>query len=286
MADSRTVMLPAATRVTEIALTVADLARAARFYTMVLGLDVVDEPPGSVRLGAGDHAFLRLDERRGAAPAPVATGLFHFAILYPTRRDLASVVDRLVGLRHPLQGAADHLVSEAVYLADPEGNGIEVYRDRPREDWPVANGMIEMATDPLDLRALLAEAARPETWTIPSATRLGHVHLRVADIPAAERFYIETLGFDLTSRYGRQASFFSAGGYHHHVAVNTWQTRGAPPPPEGAQGLKWFRIEVPSAEALAAARASLEAAGVTVGDEDGVLRSQDPAGNGLVVSVH
>jgi len=272
-------------RVTEVALTVADLAGEVRFYTDIVGLDVVDEPPGSVRLGAGDHAFLRLDARTGAAPAPGATGLFHLAILYPTRRDLASVVNRLMGLRYPLQGAADHLVSEAVYLADPEGNGIEVYRDRPRADWPVANGQIQMATDPLDVRGLLAEAADPETWTIPPATRLGHVHLRVDDIAPAERFYVERLGFDLTTRYGGQASFFSAGGYHHHVAVNTWQTRGAPPPPEGARGLAWFRIEVPSAAVLDTVRASLEAAGVVVETRDGTLRTKDPAGNGILISV-
>jgi len=277
--------LPAETRVTEVALTVADLGRQVRFYTMVLGLDEVDEPPGSVLLGVGDDAFLRLDERPGAAPAPGATGLFHFAILYPTRGDLASVANRLAGLGHPLQGAADHLVSEAVYLADPEGNGIEVYRDRPRADWPVANRQVQMATDPLDFRGLLAEAADPETWRIPPGTRLGHVHLRVDDIAPAERFYVEQLGFDLTTRYGRQASFFSAGGYHHHVAVNTWQTRGAAPPPEGARGLAWYRIEVPSAAALEAARASLESAGVKVEDEDGALRMKDPAGNGVVISV-
>lgn len=277
--------LPPETRVTEIALTVAELPRETRFYTHVLGLDVVDERPGSALLGAGDHAFLRLDERAGAQPAPGATGLFHLAILYPTRRDLASVVDRLVGLRYPLQGAADHLVSEAVYLADPEGNGIEVYRDRPQPEWPIVNGLVQMATEPLDVQGLLAEAAAPETWTTPAGTRLGHVHLRVDDIASAERFYVDTLGFDLTTRYGRQASFFSAGGYHHHVGVNTWQTRGAPPPPEGSRGLRWFRIAVPSPAALDAARASLEAAGSAVEVDGQALRLRDPAGNGVVISV-
>lgn len=278
-------MLPADTHVSDVALTVRDLARMAQFYTTILGLDVVDGPSGSVRLGAGDDAFLTLDERPDAAPAPGSTGLFHFAILYPTRRDLASVVHRLVGLGHPLQGAADHLVSEAVYLADPEGNGIEVYRDRPRADWPMEGREVRMATEPLDLRRLLAEAVHPDTWTTPAGTRLGHVHLRVHDIPAAERFYVDTLGFDLMQRYGRQASFLSAGGYHHHVGVNTWSTRGAPPAPEGAMGLKWFRIAVPDRAALDAVRAALEAAGTTVGGEHGELTVKDPAGNSMVISV-
>ena len=277
--------LPGDTHVSEVALTVSDLVREVRFYTMVLGLDVVDSPPGSALLGEGDVAFLRLDERRGAAPAPDATGLFHLAILYPTRRDLASVAQRLTAFDYPLHGAADHGVSEAVYLADPEGNGIEVYRDRPRDQWPMAGGELRMGTDPLDFRGLLAETADPATWRTPPGTRLGHVHLRVDDIAAAERFYVDTLGFDLTQRYGHQASFFSAGRYHHHVGVNTWQTRGAPPPPEGALGLKWFRIEVPSAEALAHARAALDAEGVTVEDADGALTARDPAGNGVVITV-
>jgi len=276
-------MLPADTHVSDVALTVRDLARVAHFYATVLGLDVVDERPGSVRLGAGDDAFLTLDGRPDAASAPGTTGLFHFAILYPTRRDLASVVQRIIGLGHPLQGAADHLVSEAVYLADPEGNGIEVYRDRPRAAWPMQGHEVRMATDPLDLHGLLAEAAHPDTWTTPAGTRLGHVHLRVHDIPAAERFYVDTLGFDLMQRYGRQASFMSAGGYHHHVGVNTWSTRGAPAAPEGAMGLEWFRIVVPSAAALAAVRASLEAAGTPVGSENGELTVKDPAGNGVRV---
>ena len=277
-------MLPDAARVSEVALTVRDLDRETRFYTTTLGLDVVDEPPGAVRLGAGDHAFLRLDERTEAETAPGTTGLFHFAVLYPTRRDLASIVHRLIGLGHPLQGAADHGVSEAVYLADTEGNGIEVYRDRSRDQWPLSGREVRMGTEPLDLRRLVSEAAAPESWTTPPGTRLGHVHLQVHDVAAAERFYVDALGFGLTQRYGRQASFFSAGRYHHHVGVNTWQTRGAPPAPDGAAGLKWFRVDVPSVASLDAVRASLMAADAVVEVRDGELWTRDVSGHHVAIS--
>ena len=239
--------LPDRTSVSEIALTVGDLAREVRFYTHVLGLDVVDEPPGSVRLGAGDRAFLRLDERAGAPPAPGATGLFHFAILCPTRRDLASVASRLVGLRHPLQGAADHLVSEAVYLADPEGNGLEFYVDRPRHVWHSVEGGIFMTTEPLDVPGLLMAAPGPAAG-LPPGTVVGHVHLRVASLAASEEFYGGQLGFEVTSRAFPGALFVAAGGYHHHVGLNVW---GGPhaPPREGSAGLMSFDLIVSPPEA-------------------------------------
>jgi catechol 2,3-dioxygenase len=278
--------LPPDTHVVEIALTVADLARQVRFYTGALGLSVMDEAPGLVRLGDRDRAFLRLEERHGASRPDWSTRLFHLAILLPTRADLATALAHLVEVRHPLQGAADHLVSEAIYLADPEGNGIEIYRDRPREAWPLDATGVHMTTDPLDLRALLAEASPASSWVVPAGTRLGHVHLQVHDIPAAEAFYVRRLGFTLTQRYGRDAIFLAAGTYHHHIGVNVWGTRGAPPPPDGALGLSWFRIEVPDRASVEAVGASLETGGIPAESVNGDVLVKDPAGHRVVLSAH
>jgi catechol 2,3-dioxygenase len=274
--------LPDTTHVSELALVVSDLARATRFYTETLGLRALEASPGLARLGAGG-AFLQLEERPDATRPRGTTGLFHFAILYPSRADLAGALRRLVDARYPIQGAADHLVSEAVYLADPEGNGIEIYRDRPRAEWPMREREVVMATDPLDVDALLAKA--PAGWRTPDAVRLGHVHLQVHDIPAVEAFYRDRLGFDLTARYGRQASFFGAGGYHHHVGVNTWTTAGAPPAPEGSLGLRWFRIATGGERLPAWIQASLESAGLPVREEDGALWTRDPSGHVAVMAV-
>ncbi len=275
--------LPNGSSVTQISLTVRDLARVVRFYTHVVGLDEVEAERDSVWLGAGDGSFLQLVENPTGEPQPGTTGLFHLAILYPSRADLAAVTARLAGLQAPIQGASDHGVSEAVYFADPEGNGVEIYRDREVAEWPVRDGELHMQTLPLDLRALLNEAPPAERWRIPTGTRLGHVHLRVADVAEAEAFYQDVVGLDLMQRYGGSASFFSAGRYHHHVAVNTWASRGAPTPPEDALGLGWFRIEVadPAARQLVVDR--LHNRETTRSLAQGTTRAVDPSGNHVVI---
>ena len=225
-------LLPAATRWDSVRLAVADLGRSLTFYTERLGLTVHEQAPAQARLGAPGAPFLRLDEVPGARPVRNTTGLFHFAILVPSREALARSLRRLVETRTPMQGSADHLVSEALYLGDPDGNGIEIYRDRPRDTWRWENGEIAMATEPLDLQALHDEAEGP--WDgLPAGTILGHVHLHVARIPPAERFYREVVGLDLTTRFGPTASFLSAGSYHHHLAVNTWAGLEAAPAGRG-----------------------------------------------------
>lgn len=265
------------TRVTQVALTVHSLQRELDFYTKVLGLDVVDQDPGSLRFGARDEAFLQLVEDPRARRPEGAVGLYHFAILYPTRADLASVVRKLLNLEYPLQGASDHFVSEAVYLEDPEGNGIEVYRDRLRPEWPMEGREVRMGRDPLDLRGLLREAADPARWITPEGTRIGHVHLHVHEIGVAERFYAELLGFDVMQRRGGSATFLSAGGYHHHIGINTWGTLGAPLAPEGSLGLRWYRIEVPEPADLEQIKATLEESDYPHETEDGVLLVRDPS---------
>lgn len=222
--------LSPSSRIGRVELTVSDEGRARDFYEGALGLDL-----------DGAHArTLSLHERRGAKRYPGTTGLFHVAILFPSRADLASAIRRVAAARHPFQGFADHDVSEAAYLADPDGNGLELYRDRPRESWIWENGRVRMRTLPLDLEDLLRETGGADR--APDTTTIGHVHLHVRDLAEAEGFWSGEVGFDLTARYPGQASFLSAGGYHHHLAVNVWAGVGAPPPPEDAVGLRSFEI--------------------------------------------
>jgi catechol 2,3-dioxygenase len=255
------------------------------FYTERLGLRVHAEGSGTARLGANGDTLLELVERRGARPVHGTTGLFHFAVLLPSRAALARSLARLAETRTPLQGAADHLVSEALYLADPEENGIELYRDRPRDEWSWSGGHVRMTTDPLDLEALLAEgeAGRSNWQGLPDGTVIGHVHLKVAHIAAAERFYCDVLGFDLTARYGPMASFVSVRGYHHNVAFNTWGGVGAPPPPDGATGLREFVFNVPKADDVARILARVTAAGLPIGPGSLV---RDPSGNAVRLAAH
>jgi catechol 2,3-dioxygenase len=228
-----------------------------------------------------------------AAHAPrvrATTGLYHFAILVPSRRDLARSLRRLAETETVLQGAADHGVSEALYLADPDGNGIEIYRDRARADWPIVGGQLRMSADPIDLDALLNEAAEaerpsgdPDAFRMAAATTIGHVHLHVSDLDAARRFYVDVIGFDLMQRYGPSALFVAAGGYHHHVGLNTWAGVGAPPPPPGAIGLRYFELKLSEAAAIQPVVSRLRDAGVEVETEGDAALVRDPSSNGILL---
>lgn len=219
-----------------VALTVRDIDTVAAFYQTVIGLAPIASDGGTRTLGAGGRVLLELRQDRAARPGnPHEAGLFHTAFLLPSRADLAAWLIHAAAARVPLQGASDHLVSEAIYLADPEGNGIEVYRDRARGEWPRPDGRIRMATDPLDLRALAADASSP--WAgAPDGTVVGHVHLQVGDVPEAEAFYAGALGFDIVTHYPG-AAFYATGGYHHHLATNVWNSRGTGLRTVGATGL-------------------------------------------------
>lgn len=267
-----------------VSLTVADLTRSLLFYGDVLGLRPVERSAGSALLIAADETpLLRLVEQPGARPKPArAAGLYHFAILLPGRSDLARWLRHVLESGWPLQGWSDHGVSEAIYLADPDGNGIEIYRDRPRAEWPMANGDLQMVTDPLDAASLLALADGAEPWqAMPAGALMGHVHLHVASIPQAQAFYCEVLGFDLVQRYGPSALFVSAGGYHHHIGLNTWAGVGAPPAPAGSAGLRFFTIVIPDETSLASLVARVQQAGIAVTPRDGGWQLQDPSGNGI-----
>jgi catechol 2,3-dioxygenase len=224
----------------EVELTVADLDRSLRFHESVLGLEVVQRHGARAVLGADGRPLLLLVEEPGARPPGRATGLYHFALLVPERVDLARWLAHALRDRVALTGASDHFVSEALYLDDPDGPGIEVYWDRPREVW---EGQVadRLTTLPLDARGLLSElreAVEDRFERLPPGTTMGHVHLKVAAIPETVAFYRDGLGLPVTARLGVNAAFFAAGGYHHHIGANTWESRGAPQPPAGSAALR------------------------------------------------
>ncbi|WP_324749240.1 VOC family protein [Sphingomonas sp. LY54] len=224
-------------RVGRVSLVVHDLERVSEFYQSVLGLRVVEEVSGRVRLGTSSSVLLELAHEPAARLRnPQEAGLFHTAFLLPRRDALGAWLSHAAAAGVRLTGAADHLVSEAVYLNDPEGNGIEIYVDRPSGAWSRAGGMIEMSTDPLDLDGLV-KASTGTNWSgFPEAGVVGHVHLQVGDLAAADAFYRDLLGFELTTRYPG-ASFYGSGGYHHQLAGNIWNSRGAPERTDVATGL-------------------------------------------------
>lgn len=286
---ARQASIDPATHVGVVSLTVGDLARALQFYRSVLGLRDQPAAAGSVVLVAEDgFPLLQLVELAGAPPKPPrATGLYHFAVLLPDRKELARWLRHVTTVDWPLQGWADHGVSEAIYLGDPDGNGIEIYRDRPRDEWPVRNGQLEMVSEPLDARGLLAllDGETGPWQSMPAGTTMGHIHLHVADIPAAQAFYCDVLGFDLVQRYGPSALFVSAGGYHHHIGLNTWAGQGAPPAPGGSAGLRHYEVLLPNAGAMNATAQRLERAGIPFERTDSAVAVSDPSGNRILMTV-
>lgn len=275
------------TTIGPVALTVSDLDRSLRFYERDLGLVLHHREGPEASLGTEGADLLLLTEHRAARRVARTTGLYHFAILLPSRAALARALAHLLARDVPLQGASDHLVSEALYLADPDGNGIELYRDRPRGEWVYDRTGLRMTTEALDLGDLLAELERePGPWRgLPAESTMGHIHLHVADLGAAEAFYAGVLGFDVVTRYGRSASFLSAGGYHHHIGINTWVGAGAPTPPPDAVGLREFVVRLPDRAALGAVIDRLRAAGVAVEDSPAGVRTRDPSANTLRLTV-
>lgn len=283
------ITLPVTTHIGAVQLAVSQLGRALDFYTYQLGFHLLSQEGPQASLSAdGQTPLLVLQERPGARPKPNhSTGLYHFAILTPSRLHLARSLRRLMELHYPLQGASDHLVSEAVYLADPDGNGIEVYADRPRNTWPRVGREVRMSTDPLDFDGLMAELrVDGGPWQgLPTGTSIGHVHLQVRDITEARTFYCDVLGFELMQRFGSSALFVSAGGYHHHIGLNTWASAGAPPPPATAAGLVRYEIVLPDAGTLVAMHERLQQAQIASSAGDGSLDLIDPSGNGIRLRV-
>jgi catechol 2,3-dioxygenase len=274
-------MLPSATHIGSVHLTVADLEAQRSFYERALGLRELERDGSTVRLGPdGGPVILELTGDPDAPRRPHGTtGLYHLAVLVPGRADLGQALRRVIESGWRFTGASDHLVSEALYLNDPEGNGIEIYRDRPREEWARSDeGVIQMATLPLDLDGVLGEieAAEPVPALMPAGTHIGHVHLQVANLHDAEAFYSGALGFEVMVRTYPGALFVSAGGYHHHIGLNTWESAGGSPPPEGSTGLRSFELVLPTADDANLVADRARATGAQVETRDGTAILLDP----------
>lgn len=280
------VSIHAATIMGAVELTVADLDRSLGYYGREVGLELLRREGVRASLGAGGAELLGLVEEPGARPAGRHTGLYHFALRVPERPDLARWLAHAARDRVSLLGMSDHFVSEAIYLTDPDGHGIEIYHDRPREVWQGKVGS-RMTTEPLDVASLLGELDDPASEPfvgLPAGTDMGHVHLQVADLQETVGFYRDVLGFELMAELFGSAAFLAAGGYHHHVGTNIWHSRGAGPAPEGAAALRHATIVLPSAEERDRVAARVADAGRDPeAHPDGVL-VRDPSGIGLLLT--
>lgn len=268
----------------EVALKVRDPQVMRRYYGDMLGLQVIDETDGVIRMGAGGVPLLHLIHRPDAAfEQPSEAGLFHTAFLMPSRADLARWLVHIAMSEVQITGFADHSVSEAVYLNDPEGNGVEVYSDRPRDAWQWEGEVVTMGTKPLDIDAILAgtDTTRDQYAAAPDGLRIGHIHLKVGAIDAGRSFYETGIGLASTRGKRPDAAFLSSGGYHHHVAMNIWNSEGAGLRKADATGLDWFSLTVPDDATLAAQRQRLAQAGFTVSEFAGGVAASDPWGTVL-----
>jgi catechol 2,3-dioxygenase len=270
-----TPVLPAALRLGAVHLVVRDLDRSVAWYQQALGLRVHRRQDTSAELGDGAETTVVLHEDPEAVPAGRHAGLYHYALLYPSREELARAALRLAATRTPIQGASDHRTHEAIYLADPDGNGIELAADRPRDAWPQDLGYAR-GPAPLDFDALLAtiEGETPAPH-VGEGLRMGHLHLHVGDVEQGLRFYRDLLGFELQANLG-SAAFVSAGGYHHHLGFNVWNGVGAGPPPPHTAGLREWIVQLPTEADITELRGRIEAAGTGVEPYPGGFLVRDP----------
>lgn len=267
-------------------LNISHMERATFFFTEALGFRILEEKDQTIVLGtAANIPLLVLHKVNNPPPRKATTGLYHLAILLPSRQDLARFILHLVNNNIQIDGVADHGVSESVYLTGPDESGIEIYCDRPKEDWPVVeDGRLDMGTDELDLDDLiLTVQGKNKLWQgLPADTCLGHIHLRVSDLTKTAQFYTN-LGMQLTQEYGESALFFATGGYHHQIGANTWQSAGAESLPPDTAGLASFQISVESKSQLETIRQNLTAASISFTEEDGYISLQDPNGISLAI---
>ncbi|WP_121610898.1 VOC family protein [Mesobacillus foraminis] len=275
------------TFVSQVHLKVKDFDLSLAFYQKVIGFKVLEQAGKKAVLTAdGRTPLVTIDQPdHVVGKEPRRAGLYHYALLLPTRADLGKVIRHLIETRYPLQGASDHLVSEALYLADPDGNGIEIYADRPASTWKWNGDEVVMTTEAMDAESVLAEA-KGERWEgLPEGTVMGHIHLHVSEFEKTEEFYCKGLGFEIVCRYGGQALFISTGGYHHHIGLNTWNGVGAPAPSENSAGLRFFTVVFPGADAREKAVERLKSLGAAVTEKNGVYMAKDPSGTAIELSI-
>jgi catechol 2,3-dioxygenase len=273
--------------VSQVNLRVEDLQRSLKFYQDIIGFQILTQTPTKAELTAdGKTTLLTIEQPEMVfARQPRTTGLYHYALLLPNRSELGKVLTHFLQVGYPLQGGSDHLVSEALYLADPDGNGIEIYIDRPAVTWDWNNGEVLMATDPIDAEGLLAEG-KGEPWShLPPETVMGHIHLHVAEFEKVKEFYCNGLGFEVVCRYGNQALFISTGGYHHHIGLNTWNGMGAPKPQANSVGLIQYSLVFPSDEERSNAKERLVKLGYKVVNDERAFSTEDPSGNAIRLEI-
>ena len=293
MTTASAATLPATLRLGPVHLTVTDLDRSVQFYERSIGLRKGSDPlsvpdsrgltPRSAALGAGGEDLLVLVERPDARPAGRHAGLYHFALLHPSRLELARAAQRLIATRTPVSGASDHKISEAIYLPDPDGNGIELAADRPPERWGDLSDPTAIGPDPLDMPGLMAlvEGEEPRAEASPDL-RVGHLHLHVGDVDRALAFWRDGVGFEVMTQFP-SAAFIAAGGYHHHLGLNTWRGEGVPPQPDGVVGLRHWTILLDDPAEVAAVQERVEATGAEVEDVPGGFRARDPYRNAVAI---
>jgi catechol 2,3-dioxygenase len=268
------------TSIGSVMLAVKNLEETAGFYQNAIGLEILKTEEDQISLGVDGSILVELIHRPDGQAYPMRPGLYHMAILVPSRQDLGHWLEHFTkqGLR--LTGVADHLVSEALYLSDPEGNGIEIYRDRPREDWTYVDGELVMDTLALDLYPLLEDAHKRPFSGMAEGTKIGHVHLQVNNLQETTAYYRDVVGFDLTTGIPA-ASFVSAGGYHHHIGLNTWRSLHAEKRPDDALGLVGYQIVLPDEDALNAHLSTLEERGEEIDRSRAYPQVTDPSGNNI-----
>jgi catechol 2,3-dioxygenase len=272
---------------------VSDIERSLEFYRDVLGFEVAGRAHGLAALkvpddnGTAGKELIVLEERPGIhrrPRRPVTTGLYHVAILFPTRGTLGRVLRRLTETQYPIRGASDHAVSESVYLDDPDGNGLELYADRPRDQWPYRGNEVQMTIDPFDIDGVMREAGDVgSAWRIPVETKIGHVHFTVSSLESAERFYAGALGFDVTQRSLPGILAVSAGGYHHHVNLNVWAGENAPKDRDDVAGLIEWELVLDNPDARQEAERRLAANGYAIQRDEATMRAADDDGNIVAV---
>jgi len=284
------------TKIGQVSLTVEDLENQLAFYQQVLGMQLHWRDGRQAALGTGEKDLLRLVEQPSYKRYRGVTGLYHFAVLFPDRRELARAMARLFALKYQ-NYPTDHIMTKTTYLDDPEGNGIELYTESPEDGWMGmengdfiarrADGSLSNGREPLDVETLFSHLTKEDKLDvpIPPATRVGHVHLHVRDVNEALDFYHSMLGFDvMENARSMHAAFVSAGGYHHHIGLNTWQGEGAPPPPPDAVGLRHFSVELPDQSALNAVAAWVEQAGIPANQTSDGLLLYDTSQNGVLLT--